>query len=102
MAKYVTTKEQFSSPVDRDMVAKNWGTRGFSCNLFVDPPGQEWLGFMHATNELVTVVEGLLEVSVDGQVVILKPGDEICIPKYGVHNVINRSDGVTQWLYGYD
>ncbi len=96
------SKQKFAIPIDREDVAKDWRVRGYSCNLFVDPSGQEWLGFMHATNELVTVVDGLLEVSIDGHVAILRPGDEIFIPKYGVHNVINRSDGVTQWLYGYD
>ncbi len=60
------------------------------------------LGFVHPTNELVTVVDGLMEVSVSGQTALLEPGDEIFIPKGGVHDVINRSSGMSRWLYGYD
>jgi len=43
----------------------------------------------------------LLEVAINGQSCTLEPGDEIFIPKNGRHDVINRSDGVTRWLYGY-
>jgi mannose-6-phosphate isomerase-like protein (cupin superfamily) len=96
------TKGKFSAPVNHDVVASDWNERGYGCHLFVDPSGQQWLGFVHPTNELVTVTEGLLEVSCNGQTAILQPGDEIFIPKNGVHDVINRSDGVTRWLYGYD
>jgi mannose-6-phosphate isomerase-like protein (cupin superfamily) len=102
MTENLVTKGKFATPVNHDEVARDWALRGYGCHLFVDPPGQQWLGFVHPTNELVTVTEGLLEVSVDGQTVLLEPGDEVFIPKNGVHDVINRSSGITRWLYGYD
>ncbi len=102
MPKDLVTKGKFPLPLDRDAIAWEWRQRGYGCDLFVDPPGQEWLGFVHSTNELVTVVEGVLEVRCNGQIAILEPGDEIFIPKNGVHDVINRYNGVTKWLYGYD
>jgi len=44
--------------VDREKVKKDWAARGFSCGLWVDPPGQVWADFMHDTDELVMLLEG--------------------------------------------
>ena len=43
---------------DRKKIAANWSARGFSCDLWTDPPGQRWEDFRHATDELVLVLEG--------------------------------------------
>jgi quercetin dioxygenase-like cupin family protein len=94
-------KGRFSAPVDRAAVAADWAARGYSCGLFVDPPGREWNGFVHATNELVTVSEGRLEIEIDGTRLTAGPGDEVFIPKGAVHSVRNLHDGTTRWLYGY-
>ena len=80
----------------------NGAMRGYSCNLFVDPPGQEWLDFAHPCNELVTVVEGRLDMSIGSQHFLMEPGDEIFIPKGAIHSVRNVHKGESRWLYGYD
>ena len=98
----ILSPEKFSLPLDADAVAADWRGRGYSCNLFVDPPGQQWLDFTHATNELVTVVEGRLEMVVGDTRVEMGPGDEIFIPARALHSVINIHDGVSRWLFGYD
>lgn len=95
-------KTKLPTPVDRDAVAEDWRRRGYSCGLFVDPPGREWNGFVHGTNELVMVVEGRLELEIEGERALLEPGEEAFIPKGAVHSVRNRSAGTTRWLYGYD
>ena len=94
--------QKFASPVDHSAVAADWEKRGYSCNLFVDRPHQEWLGFVHSTNELVTVIDGSLKVTINGQTAILNPGDEVFIAKDDVHDVVNNFDGTTRWLFGYD
>jgi quercetin dioxygenase-like cupin family protein len=83
-------------------VAADWRSRGFSCDLFVDPPGRAWDNFVHATNELVTVAEGCLEVTVAGHRFVAEPGDEIFIPKGAWHSVRNVHPAATRWLFGYD
>lgn len=98
---YVTPKK-FAVPLNRVEVFRSWGDRGYSCDLFVDPPGREWNDFVHATNELVTVVEGKLQMVIDGKVCMAEPGDEVCIPKGACHSVKNIHHGTTKWLYGYD
>lgn len=92
---------KFGRPVDRRAVARDWRARGFSCDLFVDPPGRQWNGFVHDTDELVTVVEGRLELEIGDARFLAEPGDELFIPRGAVHSVRNRGDGVTRWLYGY-
>ncbi len=95
-------KSKFSVPVDRDEVSRNWAARGYSCALFIDPPNQEWNNFVHDCNELVTVAEGRLEITVGDQIDILEGGDEVFIPKGAVHSVKNIHTATTRWYYGYD
>ena len=92
---------KFDTPVGRAIVAAEWRSKGYSCDLFVDPPGQEWNGFVHSTNEYVTVVEGRLRMIVGEETVTLEEGDEVFIPRNAVHSVHNIHTGVSRWLYGY-
>jgi quercetin dioxygenase-like cupin family protein len=95
-------KHKFAQPLNRAAVERDWQGRGYSCELFIDPPGQQWNNFVHSTNELVTVVEGVLEMTVERQRWIVEPGDEVFIPRGAVHSVRNVHQGMTRWLYGYD
>ena len=52
--------------IDHKQIATDWAARGFSCEFWVDPPGQRWEEFAHATDELVIVLEGELEFEVEG------------------------------------
>ncbi len=92
----------FKLPVNRETVAQEWRDRGYSCHDFVDPPGRAWLDFLHDCNELLTVVEGRLELELKGRRLSISPGDEVFIPKGASHSVFNVHDGTTVWLYGYD
>ncbi len=58
--------------------------------------------FVHGCNELVTVVEGRLEMTVAGETCAVAPGDEVFIPKGARHSVRNVHHATTRWLYGYD
>lgn len=99
--RYITPKK-FAEPINREGVTRDWGKRGYSCDVFVDPPGREWNNFVHATNELVTVVSGRLRLTIDSEEIIAEPGDEVFIPKGICHSVKNISPSTTHWLYGYD
>ena len=93
---------KFPVPVDQGLVAADWRGRGYSCGLFVDPPGREWNDFVHVTNELVAVVAGRMEVEIAGERFVAGPGDEVFIPRGANHSVRNLHAGETRWLYGYD
>ncbi len=75
--------------------------RGFSCGVWVDPPGQRWEDFVHSVDELVTPLDAPIEVEWEGEVAQLEPGDEWFIPRRTRHSVRNTSGRTVRWLYGY-
>jgi len=83
-------------------LAKNWSDRGFSCALWMDPPGQRWENYVHRTDELVMVIEGEVEFEIDGTIHHPAQGEELFIPAGAVHSVRNIGDTTSRWLYGYN
>ena len=65
------------------------------------PPGQRWEGFRHATDELVTVLEGRVEFEVAGQIHRPQVGEELLIPAGAVHSARNVGMAAARWPYGY-
>ncbi len=84
-----------------DEVKQSWAGRGFSCDIWVDSPGQEWKNFVHPVDELVMLIEGEIELTFQGK--ILKPsvGEEILIPAGAAHTVRNVGSITNRWYYGY-
>ncbi|HUZ45367.1 MAG TPA: cupin domain-containing protein [Terriglobia bacterium] len=87
--------------IHQKTVAKIWKREGFGCDLWVDPPGQQWLDFTHSTDERVLVQEGQVEFEVEGARAVLGPGDEVFIPAGRRHSVWNRGSSTARWFFGY-
>jgi mannose-6-phosphate isomerase-like protein (cupin superfamily) len=87
--------------LDRSAVARGWRARGFSCDLWTDPPGQAWEDFRHATDELFMLVEGDVEVEIGGRRFRAVVGAEVLIPARTRHSVWNVGRTTSRWLYGY-
>ena len=87
--------------VDRQAVAADWAARGFSCDLWTDAPGARWEDFVHATDELVIVIDGEVEFEIEGRVVRPTSGEELLIPAGAVHSARNVGSTTSHWLYGY-
>ena len=87
--------------VERAAVERTWRSRGFSCGLWVDPPGQRWEDFTHNTDELFILVEGEVELELQGRRFRPEVGEEILIPARVVHSVRNLGSTTSRWLYGY-
>ena len=96
------TKGKFGRPVSQKAIEADWRARGYSCQPFRDPPGRVWSDFVHATNEVVTVATGRLEIVIEGCSLIADEGDEVFIPRNAIHTVRNISASETVWLFGYD
>lgn len=90
-----------ATDIDRAQVARDWASQGFSCDLWVDPPGQRWEDFVHDVDELVLVVEGEMEFEVTGQLHHPRVGDQLFIPAGAVHSARNIGSCTARWLYGY-
>jgi quercetin dioxygenase-like cupin family protein len=86
---------------DHEQIASGWAARGFSCKLWIDPPGQRWEDFIHATDEVVIVLEGEMEFEVEGEVHHPQPGEELFIPAGAVHSARNIGGAMARWLFGY-
>ncbi len=82
-------------------VRRQWAERGFSCDVWVDAPGQEWRDFLHAVDELVMPLEGQIELEFSGQSIRPPLGEEVLIPARTRHTVRNIGGTVARWLYGY-
>lgn len=87
--------------IDQDVIAARWRERGFSCGLWVDPAGQVWADYVHDVDELVMVVQGEVELELDGVVLRPAPGEEVLIPARVPHTVRNVGPTESRWLYGY-
>ncbi|KMP10505.1 cupin domain-containing protein [Candidatus Nitromaritima sp. SCGC AAA799-A02] len=87
--------------MDLKRIESDWHERGFSCDLWTDPPGQIWEDFVHSVDELLMVVEGTLEIEMQGKLLNPEIGEEIFIPADVVHSVRNVGGTTSRWLYGY-
>jgi len=87
--------------MDQQMLARAWRQRGFSCRLWVDPPGQVWENFRHTVDELVMVIDGDLEVETEQTLLRPRPGEEVLIPAGVRHSVRNCGGTAAHWLFGY-
>jgi len=87
--------------MDRKKIAHDWQSRGFSCDIWTDAPGQVWADFVHATDELLMLIDGEIELRFAGQVLRPAVGEEILIPAGEPHTVINVGKTTNHWFYGY-
>jgi quercetin dioxygenase-like cupin family protein len=87
--------------LDQDEILRRWEERGFHGGVWVDPPGQVWRDFVHDEDELLMLVEGDLELEIEGRVKRLQAGDEVLIPAGAMHTVRNLGQGRARWLYAY-
>ena len=82
-------------------VKKDWDSRGFSCEVWTDPPGQIWEDYVHDVDELLMVIEGKLRFELNGKSQELLPGKEVFIPARALHSVENIGGATARWFYGY-
>jgi quercetin dioxygenase-like cupin family protein len=86
--------------IDRQQVTADWAKRGFSCDLWTDPPGRRWEDFTHATDELIVVTKGQMEFEISGRVCRPEIGEELLIPAGAVHSARSIGPTTACWLYG--
>ena len=90
-----------SSKMALSDIEKDWGARGYSCAIWTDPPGQVWRDYVHATDELLMLIEGEIELAFQGKILHPTVGEEVFIPAGVSHTVRNSGKTRNQWYYGY-
>lgn len=83
-------------------VKRDWAERGFGCDIWVDPPGKVWKDYVHATDEVVLLLEGEVEFVFGGKTYRPHIGEELLIPAGEKHTVTNIGRTRNRWLYGYN
>ena len=87
--------------IDQSAIRDDWYGRGFSCDIWIDPPGKIWTDFVHDTDELLMLIDEEIELEMDGNIFQPKIGDEILIPAGMSHTVRNIGSVTNHWFYGY-
>jgi len=87
--------------IDQSAIRDDWLGRGFSCDIWIDPPGKIWTDFVHDTDELLMLIDGGIELEMDGNILHPKIGDEVLIPAGISHTVRNIGSVTNHWFYGY-
>jgi len=87
--------------VNREQIARDWNQRGFSCDIWADPPGQVWEDYIHSVDEVIVLIDGRIEIEMNQQTLTPDLGQEIFIPANTFHTVRNIGDTTAHWLYGY-
>ncbi len=82
-------------------ISEEWLKRGFTCGLWIDPPGQRWENYKHKEDELFMLIEGEIELEIMGELIYPKIHEVIFIPAHKVHSVRNIGKTESRWLYGY-
>lgn len=86
---------------DTTALRRDFEARGYSFDIFVDPPGQQWLGFVHRVDEIVVPLEGSVTITIDGVRHDPAIGEEVFIPADAVHDVVTSPSAGSRWAYGY-
>ena len=89
------------SRTDKEAVKQAWADRGFSCEVWIDPPHQVWRDFEHDVDQLLLLLDGEGQVEMDGRTVRVHAGNELVIPAGTRHTVRNCGDGPARWLRGF-
>jgi quercetin dioxygenase-like cupin family protein len=72
--------------IERKQIEADWTSRGYSCGLWTDPAGQRWEDFVHDVDEVVMVIEGTMELEIDGEVHRPTVYEELFIPAGAPHS----------------
>lgn len=86
------------SSVDQMEVKNSGPARGFSCDLWIDPPGRVWNDFIHDTDELVMLVKGEEEFEINGRKYSLRVREELLVPAGTNHTARNVGRTTSKWL----
>lgn len=87
--------------VDRASIGANWAQRGFSCEIWVDPPNRVWHDVRHEVDLLLLPIDGELQVELPTRTIRLGAGDELAIPAHTRFTIRHRPDSSARWLHGY-
>jgi uncharacterized cupin superfamily protein len=89
-------------PISTDDVQQSWRARGYRAQVRQDPPGREWRNFRSDVDERIMLLDGEVEVEISGNILRLKPGEEVVVPAGATHTLRTLGDHPSRRLQGSD
>ncbi len=86
--------------LDPNRIAKTWRSRGFTCETWGDVPGHEWVDRINESDELLVVLDGEVEIDLDGETLHPEAGEEVVLPAWHRYTVRSVGETPTRWLLG--
>lgn len=74
-------------------------TDALTCGMAHLTPGAHLAPHRHTPAEIYHAIEGTAVVTVDGDDIVLKPGDTLFIPSLAEHTIRNDGDAPFRWFY---
>lgn len=96
------TVDRHTDP-DTQARIRQWLDEGLEVEEWVSPPGEQWTNNGHDTDEILLVLEGRLDVTIDGTLHTCEAGQDVRIPAGVPHSTLNPLDRPCRmvWAHGY-
>lgn len=82
-------------------IQQAWWDRGFTCNTQQDPAQKSWARHHHDVDEIVTPIQGRIEIQVGDQRCRPAIGREVVVPAGVTHAIHNPTHQTVEYLYGF-
>ena len=73
-------------PVSESELRSRLEQRGYAVSRYTYPPGTAFPDHTHAVDKIDAVVSGRFRLVLEGQEVVLGPGDWVAVPRGAVHS----------------
>ena len=73
-------------PVNEGMLRGRLERRGYAVSRYVYAPGTRFPDHTHGVDKIDAVVSGSFRIVLEGQEVVLGPGDAVSVPRGAVHS----------------
>lgn len=90
-------KAYFPKNTKQEEIVKSIKNIGFSPKLIVDDPNFVYDKHTHPESKILVGVAGSMNITVDGQTILLKPGDRLYIPGMVPHSAMISPYGCTYY-----
>ncbi|MFP3874367.1 MAG: cupin domain-containing protein [Thiohalophilus sp.] len=78
--------ESEDGPLNEQALIDKLERRGYRVNRYVYPPGTVFPPHTHAVDKIDAVLSGRFLLEMEGQRIILEPGDSLAVPRGIVHS----------------
>lgn len=85
MARVERWDEEEDGPVEERALRELLEDRGYRVSRYVYPPGTEFPEHTHDVDKIDAVVSGRFRVTLEGEEVVLGPGDRVVVPSGTEH-----------------